>query len=260
MKNLLSRSRLVTLTGIGGVGKTRLAMRVAVERAARLRRRCVRWSSWANCATSRCWSTWWPPRWGCGTSRRGRLREVLVEFLAPRELLLVLDNCEHVVDAVAELAETLLRTCPGLRILATSREPLGIGGEAVLRVPPLAVPDPDRPAERLPGYDAVTLFAERAAAAVPGFELTEDNTVTVAGICQRLDGLPLPIELAAARLRAMSPEQILRAADRPLPAADPRQPGRADAATDPAVVHRLELRAVHPGGTTGVGAAVGVRG
>ena len=93
-------------------------------------------------------------------------------------LLLVLDNCEHVVDAVAELAETLLRACPGLRILATSREPLGIGGEAVLRVPPLSVPDPDRePSLRgLPGYDAVTLFAERAAAAVPGFELTEDNT------------------------------------------------------------------------------------
>ena len=105
----------------------------------------------------------------------------------PRELLLVLDNCEQVVDAVAELAETLLRACPGLRILATSREPLGIGGEAVLRVPPLTVPDPDRQSSLrgLPSYDAVTLFADRAAAAVPGFELTEDNKTTVARICHR---------------------------------------------------------------------------
>ena len=127
------------------------------------------------------------------------------------KLLLVLDNCEQVVDAVAELAETLLRVCPRLRILATSREPLGIGGEAALLVPPLAVPDPDQPACRdCPAYDAVTLFAERGAAAVPGFELTEDNKVAVARICHRLDGLPLPIELAAARLRAMSPEQILQ--------------------------------------------------
>jgi predicted ATPase len=145
------------------------------------------------------------------------LNEVLIDFLCPRKLLLVLDNCEHVVDAAAKLAETLLRACPDLRIMATSREALGIGGEAVLRLSPLAFPevDPEPTLGGLPGFDAVALFVERAAAALPGFRLTEDNKATVTQICSRLDGLPLAIELAAARLRAMSPEQLLeRLADR----------------------------------------------
>ncbi|RZL84714.1 MAG: tetratricopeptide repeat protein [Rhodococcus sp. (in: high G+C Gram-positive bacteria)] len=208
-KNLLTGSRLVTLTGIGGVGKTRLAMRVA---AAVLRDYSagvrlvelgeLREESLVDAVATSV---------GVRDHSARPLRDVLTEFLAPREVLLVLDNCEHMVEAIAELAETLLRVCPGLRILATSREPLGIGGEAVLRVPSLAVPDPDRrPSLRgLSKYDAVSLFAERGAAAVPGFALTEDNAAAVARICHRLDGLPLPIELAAARLRAMSPEQIL---------------------------------------------------
>ena len=123
------------------------------------------------------------------------LNEVLIDFLGPRKLLLVLDNCEHVVDAAAKLAETLLLACPDLRIMATSREALGIGGEAVLRLSPLAVPeaDPEPTLGGLPGFDAVALFAERAAAALPGFQLTEDNKATVAQICSRLDGLPLAI-------------------------------------------------------------------
>ncbi|MEU2006210.1 protein kinase [Rhodococcus sp. NPDC019627] len=210
-KNLLTGSRLVTLTGIGGVGKTRLALRVAaaVQRdyadgvrlveLGELRDESALIDAVAGAVGLRDHST-------------RPLREVLIEFLTPREPLLVLDNCEHLVDAVAELSSLLLQTCPGVRILATSREPLGIGGEAVFRVPPLSVPDPERqPSLRgLPRYDAVTLFTERAAAAVPGFTLTEDNAAPVAGICHRLDGLPLPIELAAARLRAMSPEQILQ--------------------------------------------------
>ncbi|MFC9551562.1 protein kinase [Rhodococcus sp. NPDC056960] len=210
-KNLLAGSRLVTLTGIGGVGKTRLAMRVAsaVRREYADGVRLVELgelhdeSSLADTVATAV---------GLRDHSGRPLREVLVEHLAVQELLLVLDNCEHLVDAVAELAGVLLHTCPGLRILATSREPLGMGGEALLRVPPLAVPDPDRrPSLRgLTKYDAVSLFAERAAAAVPGFVLTEDNAAAVAGICRRLDGLPLPIELAAARLRAMSPEQILQ--------------------------------------------------
>ncbi|MFE7418123.1 protein kinase [Rhodococcus sp. NPDC057529] len=209
-KNLLAGSRLVTLTGIGGVGKTRLAMRVAsaVQRDYDDGARLVELgelrdgSSLVDAVAAAV---------GVRDHSARPLREVLIEFLASREVLLVLDNCEHLVDAVAGLAETLLRVCPALRILATSRESLGIGGEAVLQVPPLAVPEPDRrPSLRgLPKYDAVTLFAERAAAAVPGFALTEENAAAVAGICHRLDGLPLPIELAAARLRAMSPEQIL---------------------------------------------------
>ena len=210
-KHLLSASRLVTLTGIGGVGKTRLALRVAADvrrgfgdgvwmvELGELRDGSLLVDMVAAALRLR-------------DQPARQLDDVVAEFLAARHLLLMLDNCEQVVEAVAALAEMLLRTCPQLRILATSREPLSIGGEAVLRVPPLTVPYPDRePALRgLPRYDAVTLFAQRAAAAVPGFDLTEDNRVTVARICRQLDGLPLPLELAAARLRSMSPEQILQ--------------------------------------------------
>ncbi|MFC9356668.1 protein kinase [Rhodococcus sp. NPDC057014] len=209
-KNLLTGSRLLTLTGIGGVGKTRLALQVAANL-----RRDYGGGVWlvelGELGTPSLLVYAVAGALGLRDHQARPLLEVLVEYLAARELLLVLDNCEHVIDAVAVLAEALLVACPGLRILATSREPLGIGGEAVLRVPPLTVPDGHRePSLRgLPRYDAVTLFAERAAAAVPGFEITEDNMVAVARICHRLDGLPLPIELAAARLRAMSPEQIL---------------------------------------------------
>jgi non-specific serine/threonine protein kinase len=145
------------------------------------------------------------------------LHEALTDFLCSRGLLLVLDNCEQVVDAAAKLAESLLRACPELRILTTSRERLGINGESVVQLSPLTVPDTDSEPtlQGLPDCDAVALFAERATAAVPGFQLTEDNKTTIARICSRLDGLPLAIELAAARLRMMSPEQILdRLADR----------------------------------------------
>ncbi|MFE7422842.1 protein kinase [Rhodococcus sp. NPDC057529] len=209
-RNLLAGSRLVTLTGIGGVGKTRLAMRIAaaVQREYADGVRLVELgelrdaSSLVDAAAAAV---------GLRDHSARPLSEVLIEFLSPREVLLILDNCEHLVDSVAELVGHVLRVCPQVRVLATSREPLGIGGEAVLRVPPLTVPGPDQqPTMRgLPTYDAVTLFAERAAAAVPGFALTEENAAAVVGICHRLDGLPLPIELAAARLRAMSPQQIL---------------------------------------------------
>ena len=208
-KNVLSRSRLLTLTGTGGVGKTRLALRIAAKvrrdfaegitlvELGELRDELLLAGVVANAL-------------GLRDQSARPLREVLVEFLAPREQLLILDNCEQLVAAAAKLTETLLHRCPRLRILATSREPLGIGGEAVLLVPPLGVPDPGHLSRAVAGNDAVTLFAERGATAAPGFEVTDDNRVTIARICQRLDGLPLPIELAAARLRTMTPEQILQ--------------------------------------------------
>ncbi|MCS4253047.1 non-specific serine/threonine protein kinase [Rhodococcus erythropolis] len=209
-KNLLNGSRLVTLTGIGGVGKTRLALQVA----ANVQRNYADGARLVELGELRDESLLVEAVAGAlGVQDRSAksLREVLLEFLATRQLLLLLDNCEQVVSAAAELSDVLLHVCPRLRILATSREPLDIGGEVVFQVPPLGVPDPERTltSRGMPKYDAITLFADRAAAAVPGFELTDENAETVAEICHRLDGLPLPIELAAARLRAMSSEQIL---------------------------------------------------
>ncbi|WP_280473996.1 protein kinase domain-containing protein [Nocardia asiatica] len=211
VRNLLSACRLVTLAGIGGVGKTRLALRVAARA-----RRDFADGVWivelADVCDALLVVEVVAAVLGLPDQSDRPLPEVLVQFLGSREALLVLDSCEHVVEAAAELAETLLAACPSLRILVTSREPLDIAGEATVRVLPLTAPDPDRePTLRgLPRYDAVTLFTDRAAAAVPGFELSEDNRTTVARICSRLDGLPLAIELAAARMRTMSPEQILQ--------------------------------------------------
>ncbi|MFI6778119.1 protein kinase [Nocardia sp. NPDC050412] len=208
-KNLLASSRLVTLTGIGGVGKTRLALRVATgaQREFADGVRMVELGELNDGALLE-----GVIAASLGLRAQGQpVHEVLVDYIAPLQLLLVLDNCEQIVDAAAKVSETLLRACPRLRILATSREPLGVAGESLLRVRPLTVPDPDRqPSLRSAARcDAVALFVERAAAAVPGFALTEDILAAVTEICRHLDGLPLAIELATARLRTLSPEQIL---------------------------------------------------
>ncbi|MGW6374990.1 protein kinase domain-containing protein [Rhodococcus sp. NPDC055112] len=210
-KEMLSSSRLVTLTGIGGVGKTRLSLRIATSV-----QRAFRDGAWlvelADLHDESLVVGVVAAALGLQSFSREPLPRALADFLEPRQILLVLDNCEQVINAVAELAETLLRYCPELRIVATSREALGIGGEATLRVPPLNAPAPDPQLDlgALPSYDAVTLFTERAVSVLPGFALTEDNMAAVAGICHRLEGLPLPIELAAGRLPALSPEQILQ--------------------------------------------------
>jgi non-specific serine/threonine protein kinase len=208
-KKMLSGSRLVTLTGIGGVGKTRLALRVATDSQ--------------RAFTDGVWlielSELSDPELVTGVvsdvlGLRNQTVEaplvLLTDYLADKDVLLVLDNCEHLLEAVAALADTVLRTCPGVHILATSREPLRVRGEAVTRVPPMRTPNPDHVSSLrgLPSYESVALFLQRAVAAVPTFELTEENQVAVAHICARLDGLPLPIELAAARLRVMSVQQI----------------------------------------------------
>ncbi|MEU1545474.1 protein kinase [Nocardia sp. NPDC005745] len=211
IKTVLSVSRLVTLAGIGGVGKTRLALR-----AASAARRDVADGVWvielADVRDRSMLVDVVAAGLGLRDDSALPMQQLLVEFLRHRETLLVLDNGEQVVEALAELVETLLQACASLRILVTSREPLDIAGEAVLRVLPLTAPrvEGEPTLQGLPRYDAVTLFAERAAAVVPGFEVTDDNKAAVAGICARLDGLPLAIELAAARMRTMSPEQILQ--------------------------------------------------
>jgi predicted ATPase len=132
----------------------------------------------------------------------------LVAFLRDKDLLLLLDNCEHLIDACAQLTDELLRVCPRLRMLTSSREPLGIGGESIFQVPALSLPDPaasGRPDEAMRS-EAVQLFVARASAVQASFELASENALTVVQICQRLDGITLAIELAAARVRVLTVE------------------------------------------------------
>ena len=206
---LAGHTRLLTLTGSGGCGKTRLAV-VAAGRMAGSFGDGVRMVELASVGdpaqVPRAVAVNLGVREESGRSLVGKLSE----HLRGRELLLVLDNCEHLIGASAHLAEALLRSCPGLRVLATSREALCITGEVAWDVPPLALPDlrrlPD--VESLTRYDAARLFVERARAVNPSFELTQRNAVDVAQVCYRLDGIPLALELAAARAKVLSVEQI----------------------------------------------------
>ncbi|MET8801058.1 protein kinase, partial [Nocardia sp. NPDC004568] len=210
LKDHLSRSRSVTLVGTGGVGKTRVALKAASQV-----QRDFADGVWlvdlAAVSDAGLLVDTVAATVGVRDDSTRPLLEILVHYLGSCQTLLVLDNAEHIVEAVAELTETLLLSCPGVRIIVTSREPLNIAGEVVQRVMPLKVPDPDRQPslKGLPRFDGVTLFAERAAAVVPGFALTEDNMAAVSRLCARLDGVPLAIELAAARMRTLSPDQIL---------------------------------------------------
>lgn len=206
-RNLLTNTRLVTLTGTGGVGKTRLALRIAAKASGSFAGG-VRLVDLAELRDATLLTSAVAGALGIDDRSTRPIREILAEFLAQRKLLLVLDNCEQIVDAVAQFAEFLLRGCPDVQILATSREALGVGGEVILLVLPLPVPDSDHLPRVAPSNDAVQLFVDRGSRVVPGFELTDKNKVAVASICRQLDGHPLAIELAAARLRAMSPEQI----------------------------------------------------
>ena len=206
---LLERTRLLTLSGAGGVGKTRLALEVAraagdsysggallVELDA-LDDGALVPGAVAEALDLR-------------ALRGGAVVAALLAELEPRELLLVLDNCEHLIGAAAALVDSLLRGAPGLTVLATSREPLRVPGEVVFRVPSLGIPDPERAEEpeSLLRYEAVRLFVERAQAAAPRFALDASNAAAVARICHRLDGLPLALELAAARVDALAPAAL----------------------------------------------------
>ena len=205
VRRLLGTSRLVTLAGVGGTGKTRLALHVAAEWAAD-----VRWVDLAALEDP----DLVPQRvaWALGVpDSPGRpVLPAVVEHLAGRSGLLVLDNCEHLAAACAAVVDRLLRSLPDLRVLATSREPLGVSGEACWPVPPLALPDPDpRTAADLLRSPAAQLLVDRARAASPGFAPTDAEAPAVARLCRRLDGLPLALELAAARLRVLAVPQLL---------------------------------------------------
>jgi predicted ATPase/DNA-binding CsgD family transcriptional regulator len=216
IRRLFSISTLVTLTGSGGVGKIRLVIRAAAGLS-----RAFPDGVWMVELGELQDPALLPQTVADALGIREQTgvtpQDSLISFLADRGLLLVLDNCEHLVAEAARLADVLRRSCPELRILATSREALGIQGESTMGVLPLAMPDPDRPPELkgLPAFDAVSLFADRAAAAVPEFAVTDQNQQAVLRIVHQLDGVPLALELAAARLRTLSPDELAdRLADR----------------------------------------------
>jgi len=211
----LDQARVVTLTGPGGVGKTRLALRAAAEALPRFGDGAwlcelapVRDPTGVDDAVAAVFSV---------TARAGQsTSEALVEFLRSKELLLVLDNCEHVLAEAAALAGVLARSCERLVILATSREALSIEGEHLVAVPPLAVPKVGADLAAITEAEAVRLLAQRAAAVKPGFQVTAGNAAAVAAVVRRLDGIALAVELAAARVPAMTPAELARRLERSL--------------------------------------------
>jgi class 3 adenylate cyclase len=197
LEKLLVDNRLVTLTGAGGAGKTRLAVEIAARIAAEFGDGvwCVDLAPVTHpgivpVAVARAFGL--PDQPGRSTM------DTLLRFVRDRQLLVVLDNCEHLLDASAELVVALLGAAPGLTLLATSREPIGVAGEVSWRVPSLSLAD-----------EAIELFVDRARRARPDFAVDDDNAAAVGEICRRLDGMPLAIELAAARVRALSAAEIL---------------------------------------------------
>jgi len=214
IKRLLFASRLVTLVGPGGAGKTRLSLEVAADLIETFPHGAwlVELAPLSDPAVIvQVVATIFGVREMLGRP----LLDSLVDYLRSRHLLLVLDNCEHLIVAAAHIANTLLRACPGLRIMATSREVLGTAGEVVYRVPSLSMPDPRHvvSVDQLTQFDATRLFVERAAISNPQYVLTDAQGPLVAQISRRLDGIPLAIELAAARVKVLTVDQIARRLD-----------------------------------------------
>ncbi|HZE20265.1 MAG TPA: protein kinase, partial [Candidatus Angelobacter sp.] len=212
VRRLFGSARIVTLAGTGGSGKTRIAIQVAMDMLTEQPE-----GAWFVELETLDDPAFVPQSvasvLGVQEEPGRPLLATLSEYIGFKIMLIVLDNCEHLAAAVASLAEGLLRACPHLRILTTSREPLGLRGEMVWRVPMLSVPDIRTSAIRtkdvVARYEAVRLFVDRAAAADPSFQLTDRNASLVAQICHRLDGIPLAIELAAAWISGLTPAQIL---------------------------------------------------
>jgi predicted ATPase/DNA-binding SARP family transcriptional activator len=213
---LLRRSRLVTLTGPGGTGKTRLAIELArtldesfPDGAWLVELEAVTDPAAVPDALAAAFYLRESSSLGVAGPARGPLLDKVIGYLRGREALVVLDNCEHLVEACAQAVQRVLRSAPTVRFLVTSRERLGVDGEALLAVPPLGVPEPREQAhEQIAKSEAVQLFADRATAVKPAFALDSGTAAAVARICRRLDGVPLAIELAAARVRILPPVQI----------------------------------------------------
>jgi len=209
----LGEARVVTLTGTGGVGKTRLALQAAAQAAGRFADGTwlcelapIRDTARVDDAVAAVFSV---------TARAGQgTREALAEFLRGKQLLLVLDNCEHLIEGAAALAGNLAQSCERLVILATSREALGIDGERLVPVPSLELPRAGADQDTIAEAAAVRLFTDRAAAVKPGFEVTAGNAAAVAAVVRRLDGIALAIELAAARVPTMTPAELARRLER----------------------------------------------
>ena len=197
VRELLTQSRLVTLTGAGGVGKTRLAVQVAAAMAPEFGDG-VWYVDLAPITDPELVPVTVARALGLPDQPGRSTMDTLLRFVRDRQMLVVLDNCEHLLDASAELVVALLTAAPKLTLLATSREPIGVAGEVSWRVPSLSLAD-----------EAVELFCDRARQARPDFALTDDNAAVLGEICARLDGVPLAIELAAARVRALSLAEIL---------------------------------------------------
>src|SRR5579872_3668288 len=205
VKSLLKQHRLVTLFGSGGVGKTRLALQVGAEVLDHYPDG-VWLADFAPITDPQLVSSVIAKELGMTQAEGRRVDESIPQWLKRKKLLLILDNCEHVLETVAGLADAIIRSCSDVRMMATSRQALDIGGEVVYRLPSLATPE--KPAGLLCAealeYGAIVLFADRAKAAENRFSLTDDNAPIVAEICRRLDGIPLAIELAAARVKVLS--------------------------------------------------------
>ncbi len=209
VKALLPTARLLTLTGAGGAGKTRLALQVAADMVDEFGDG-VWLAEFAGLADPALVPQTIAASLGLREHSERAILPILTDFLQRKHMLLVMDNCEHVVAECARLTDHLLRASPDIRILVTSQTTLGVPGEVAYSVPPLALPDP-RPApsaEQLSQFESVRLFVERARLSRPGFAVTTDNAAAVAQVVHQLDGIPLAIELAAARAKVMSVQQI----------------------------------------------------
>jgi predicted ATPase/DNA-binding CsgD family transcriptional regulator len=209
LKARLAQHRLVTLAGSGGVGKTRLSLRTAEELLGGFAD-----GVWFVALAPLTDPALVAPTVAAVLGLRGEagqpVVEALIDYLRRRQVLLVLDNCEHVLEACAQLVDGLVRACSGVTVLASSREPLGIEGEAVVAVPSLPFPTAGTPiqADGLADYAAVRLFLDRVKLTLPNYAVTANNAAALARICQRLDGIPLALELAAARLRLLDAETL----------------------------------------------------